>query len=135
MAPRGLSLGFFGLFGRSPELRELDKALRAADLHPNLVPEAVKLTAVKLLMEEAGDRDPTPQAYQSAAELIAFCILGTEGFGGANGDRLVSAVGERIEAALEAGNSLDAKLVLLMLHAKVIQPSVGDQFGLESASE
>ena len=29
MARRGLSIGFFGLFGRSPELREFDTALRA----------------------------------------------------------------------------------------------------------
>ena len=33
------------------------------------------------------------------------------------------------------GTSLDAKLVLLTLHAKVIQPSVVDVFQLESSAE
>jgi hypothetical protein len=42
MTRPGLSLGLFGLFGRSLELRKFDKALRSVDLHPNLVPEAVK---------------------------------------------------------------------------------------------
>ncbi len=37
-------LGFFGIFGRSHELRRLDQAVRAVGLHPVLVPEAVKLT-------------------------------------------------------------------------------------------
>jgi hypothetical protein len=35
-----------------------------------------------------------------------------------------------VEAALEAGDSLDARLILLTLHAGVIQPSVVDRFGL-----
>ena len=34
------------MFGRSGDLRQLDAALRAADLHPALVPEGVKLTLV-----------------------------------------------------------------------------------------
>ena len=55
MTRPGLSLGLFSLFGRSLELREFDKALRSVDLHPNLVPEAVKLTAVSLLWEHVKD--------------------------------------------------------------------------------
>ena len=66
---RGLSLGLFGLFGRSQELRDFDKALRAVDLHPNLVPEAVKLTAVKLIKEEDATPKPESQTYRAAAEL------------------------------------------------------------------
>ena len=62
---RGLSLGLFGIFGRSQELRDFDKALRAADLHPNLVPDAVKLTAVKLLKEQAQGREPDPHEATS----------------------------------------------------------------------
>jgi hypothetical protein len=34
-----------------------------------------------------------------------------------------------------SGDSVDAQLVLLMLHARVIQPSVVDRFGLESAPD
>jgi hypothetical protein len=43
--------------------------------------------------------------------------------------RLALGVERRIEAALDVGTSLDAKLVLLTLHAKLIQPSVVDHFG------
>lgn len=130
---RGLSLGLLGFFGRSQELRELDKAFRAVDLHPNLVPDAVRVTAVRLLQEHAGDDEPAPQAYMDAAALIAYCMLGSAAFAGANGAKLADAVEHRIEAALERGRSLDAKLVLLALHARVIQPSVIDRFQLESA--
>ena len=55
-----------GRFFRSHEVRELDHALRAAGLHPMLVPEAVKLTTVKLL-KDAGTL--TPRARAAASEL------------------------------------------------------------------
>lgn len=133
MTRRGLSIGFFGLFGRSAELRELDKALRSVDLHPNLVPEAVKLAAVNLLREQSPDRELAPASYRAAAEIIAYCMTGAEAFASANDAKLAAEVEGRIEAALDPGTSLDAKLVLLTLHARVIQPSVVADFGLESA--
>ena len=135
MARRGLSLGLFGLFGRSAELRELDKALRSVDLHPNLVPEAVKLTTVSLLRENVQDYEPAVASYRAAAEILAYCMLGADAFAHANDARLASGVERRIEAALEAGTSLDAKFVLLTLHAKLIQPSVIDHFRLETVSD
>jgi hypothetical protein len=135
MAQRGLSLGMFGIFGRSAELRELDKALRSVDLHPKLVPEAVKLTAVSLLREQAHDDEPTPGSYRAATEIMAYCMLGADVFVQANGARLAFTVERRIEAALDHGTSLDAKLVLLTLHAKLIQPSVVDYFNLEASAD
>jgi hypothetical protein len=126
----GLYLGLFGRFGRSHELRLLDQALRGLDLHPNLVPEAVKLTMVTLLREDGVG--VTPQRAREAAEVIAYCMIGAEGFAGANDLRLTEDVERRIEAALNAGDSLDARLVLLTLHAKVIQPSVVHHFQLET---
>lgn len=132
MPPRSLSLGLFGMFGRSPELREFDRALRSVDLHPNLVPEAVKLTAVRLMTDHAGSTEPTPRAYRDTAELIAYCMVGADAFAGANDARLMNEVERRIETALDSGDSLDAKLVLLTLHARVVQPSVIEQFQLES---
>ena len=131
----GLSLGLFGIFGRSQELRDFDKALRAADLHPNLVPDAVKLTAVKLIKEQAQGREPEPQNYRAAAELLAYCMIGAEGFAGANAPELAAEVERRVETALSSGTNLDAQLVLLALHAKVIQPSVVEFFQLESAED
>ena len=133
MSQRGLSLGLFGRFGRSAELRELDKALRSVDLHPNLVPESVKLTTVGLL--HAHDAESAPDSYRAAAEIIAYCMLGADAFVHANDARLALGVERRIEAALHIGTSLDAKLVLLTLHAKLIQPSVVDYFRLEAVSD
>jgi hypothetical protein len=59
-------------------------------------------------------------------------MTGGEAFEAANDASLAAAVERRIEAALDPGTSLDAKLVLLTLHARVIQPSVVADFGLES---
>jgi hypothetical protein len=129
------SLGLFGMFGRSGDLRQLDAALRAVDVHPRMVPEAVKLTTCSLLKEDAGHPEPPPHTYRAAAEMIAYCMIGVEAFAGANDERLALAVEKRIEAALKAGDSLDAQLLLLMLHAGTMQPSVRDRYGLESATE
>jgi hypothetical protein len=133
MARRYSSLGLFGIFGRSADLRAFDQALRSIDLHPRLVPEAVKLTAVALLKDHAANGAPEPKAYRAAAEIIGYCMIGPEGFSGANDEALTQQVEHRIEWALETGDNLDAKLVLLTLHAKVIQPSVVYRFQLESA--
>jgi hypothetical protein len=135
MARRYSSLGLFGIFGRSADLRAFDQALRSVDLHPRLVPEAVKLTAVALLKDHATSGDPAPQAYRAAAEIIGYCMIGPEGFAGVNDAPLAEQIEHRIEWALETGDNLDAKLVLLTLHAKVIQPSVVYRFQLESAGE
>ncbi|MGH6791165.1 MAG: hypothetical protein ACRECF_00290 [Methyloceanibacter sp.] len=135
MIQRGLSIGFFGIFGRSAELRAFDQALRAVDLHPKLVPEAVKLTTVKLLTEHAESGELALQSYREAAELIAYCMIGADAFAGANQEELAVEVERRIETALGSGSSLDAKLVLLTLHSGVIQPSVVEFFQLESGAE
>ncbi len=132
---RNSSIGFMGMFGRSSDLRQLDQALRAVDLHPKLVPEAVKLTVCALLKEQANSDDPPADVYRPAVEIVAYCMIGANGFAGANGADLTLAVEQRIEAALVTGDSFDAQLVLLMLHARVIQPSVVDRFGLESAPD
>src|SRR5262249_16099079 len=135
MTRPGLSLGLFGLFGRSLELRKFDKALRSVDLHPNLVPEAVKLTAVSLLREHVKDGEPAPNYYRASAEIIAYCMLGGDAFAHANDARLAAAIESRIEAPIEPGLTLDAKLVLMTLHANVIHPSVVDYFELEAATD
>jgi hypothetical protein len=129
------SLGLFGIFGRSADLRQLDQALRSVDVHPRLVPEAVKLTAVALLKDHAIGPEPAPQAYPTAAHILGYCMIGAEAFTGANGEDLTHAVERRIEAALEKPESLDAQLVLLTIHAKVIQPSVVHQFGLNLSTD
>jgi hypothetical protein len=88
---RRSSLGFLGMFGRSGDLRQLDDALRKADLHPALVPEGVKLTIVNL-MHDRWPEEPPPQAYSLVAELCSYCIAGPETFEQANGrERMLDA--------------------------------------------
>lgn len=135
MARRRSSIGFLGIFGRSDDLRQLDQALRSVDVHPSLVPEAVKLTIVNLLNDRAGDSEPEPHCYREAAEIVGYCMVGAQPFADANEARLARQVERRIETALTVGDSLDAQLVLLALHAGIIQPSVVAEFRLESESE
>jgi hypothetical protein len=133
MTRRRSSFGLFGIFGRSGDLRQLDQALRAVDLHPALVPEGVKLTIVNLMKDHSISDEPPPQAYWAVAEVFAFCVLGPDAFETANGrDRLLAAE-RRIEAAMEAGDSPDAQLVLLALHAGLINPAVVETYGLSAA--
>lgn len=134
MARQKVSLGLFGIFGRSHELRELDDAFRAIDVHPRLVPDAVKLTIVGLLKDHAPDGKVTAQDARAAALLVGYCMVGAQPFSDANGSELVHGVEKRIEAALEAEDDLDAKLVLLALHARIVQPGVIDRYGLESVA-
>lgn len=131
MARRRSSIGFFGLFGRSGDLRELDAALRSADLHPALVPEGVKLTIVNLMKDHWPD-EPPAHAYPPVAELFAYCVAGPEPFERANGrERLVDAE-RRLETALDVPDGFDAGIVLLALHAKLISADVVERFGLAS---
>jgi hypothetical protein len=117
-------LGLFGLFGRGAELERLDLALRAAGLHPRAVPDAVKLTTVKLLKEAGGGSAPDQRSCGAAAVLLAYCILGPQAFTAANGEAQTEAIEIRLSAACETGHGVDASLVLLTMHAGLIHPNV-----------
>lgn len=125
------SIGFLGVFGRSGDLRQLDQAFRALDIHPRMVPEPIKLTIAKLLKEDTGG-EPAEEAYRAAAALVGYCILGPQSFAGANSEQAALAIEARIDAALSAGDGLDARLVLLAIHAGIIEASVVDLFDLAS---
>ena len=131
MTRRRSSLGFLGMFGRSGDLRHLDDALRGADLHPALVPEGVKLTLVNLMKDRWPD-EPPAQAYSSVAALCSYCIAGPETFEQANGSESRLDAERRIEAALEAGDSFDAQIVLMTLHAKLISAEIVERYGLSA---
>ena len=135
MARRNSSLGFFGVFGRSSDLRELDRALRAVDLHPAVVPEGVKLTIVNLMKDAWPDAEPPAGAYLPVAGLFAYCVVGREPFLSANGEERLADVEARIEAALDDGENLDAQLVLLAIHAKLASGDVVERFGLSAEEE
>ncbi len=130
MARRRSSLGFMGRFGRSADLRQLDAALHALDLHPALVPEGVKLTIVNLMKDQTDEAEPPPHAYPFTAALIAYCVFGREAFEAANGAGPGLAVEARIEAALVAGQGFDAEMILLAMHAGLIERAVVEEYGL-----
>ena len=113
-------------------MKRLDQAVRDAGLHPNLVPDAVKLTTFNLLKAANGGGNPEPRDYHAAAEMLGYCMLGSQGFTEANGLPLTEATEARLEAALNAGDSLDARIVLLALHADVIQAQVVENYQLGS---
>ena len=131
MAPRRSSIGFFGLLGRSGDLKQLDEALRAADLHPALVPEGVKLTIVNL-MKDHWREEPPATAYPPLARLLSYCVAGPDTYGDANGRDGTDDMERRIEAAFGASESLDAQIILLALHAKLMNPAVVDRFDLSA---
>ena len=120
-------LRMFQLFGRSAAIAALDDALRSAGVHPLLVPEAVKLTILKLHRQHPEGNDAL------SAALIGYCMLGHEGFAESTSAHAAAAADERVEAALEAGDTLDAKLVLLTLHAELIAPEIADRIDLDDS--
>lgn len=119
-------LGFFKLFGRSPALQALDDALRAHGLHPLLVPDAVKLTIVRLLREDARRRGHDA-ACGDAAELLAYCMHGRATFLESASATAAERAEQRLAAAIDSGDSPDAKLVLLALHAGLVVPEIADR--------
>jgi hypothetical protein len=132
MARRGSSFGFLGRFGRSEDLRLLDDALRAFDLHPGRVPEGAKLALVNLMKDHDPAGEPPAHAYPFTAWLFSYCALGAEAFAIANGPQPAETAERRLEAALEAGEGFDADVVLLTLHAKLVHPKLVEQWGLEA---
>lgn len=132
MTRRNSSLGFLGRFGRSEDLRMLDAALRAVDLHPAQVPDGAKLTLVNLMKDQWPHGEPPQDAYPPVAELFGFCLLGREHFTAVNGADRAASAERRLEMALDRPESFDAQLVLLALHSKLIQPALQDEYGLSA---
>lgn len=112
-------------------MRALDDALRGAGLHPLLVPEPVKLTVIELTKKHGGS-EPQAAAFASAATLLAYCMLGHEQFTDSNDMDDAERADQRVEAALDAGDTLDAKLILLALHAGLISPDIADRIELDN---
>lgn len=132
MARRSSSFGFLGRFGRSEDLRSLDQALRAADLHPALVPEGVKLALVNLMKDHDPAGDPPAHAYPFVASFFAFCLIGPENFAGANGEEAAMREMARLETALEEDEGIDAGLVLLAIHSGLINPALREEYDLKA---
>lgn len=125
-------LGLFGVFGRSDALKALDQAFRAFDVHPRLVPEAVKLATVRLMQKaSAADYVLRDADYEKAAALLTYCILGPDQFVASNSLAAAEAAGGRFEDAILAGDSMDARLILLAVHSSIIHPTLADEVNSE----
>jgi DNA-binding NarL/FixJ family response regulator len=128
--------GFFGTsFGRSSELQTLDQALADVGLPKRALPDAVKYAALRQIKDEMPGGKLPQAAYTDAAELLGYLALGRDGFLDANDPGRTDAAEARIETALQMNDSLDARLVLLTLHAGVIQASVVHAFDLAVEGE
>lgn len=119
-------LRLFSLFGRSAALAALDDALRGAGVHPLLVPEAVKLTLLRLHRGD-GPAGETQAGLADSAALLAYCLLGRAAFVESNGAAAADHADARLEAATEADGSRDAQIVLLALHAGLVAPEIADR--------
>ena len=126
-------IGLFGIFGRAESLKALDQALREFDVHPRMVPEAVKIATVKLLQTASRAASKLRDAdYTNASELLGYAILGHDQFVASNSFDVANRAERRLEAAITAGDDLDANLILLAHHSGIIHPSVSDRFDIET---
>ena len=127
-------IGLFGIFGRAESLKALDQALREFDVHPRAVPEAVKLAALKLLQKAPGASAKLNNAdYARASELLSYTILGHDQFVASNSLGVADRVERRLDAAIAAGDDLDANLILLALHSGIIHTTIADRFDIETS--
>ncbi|ARU03080.1 hypothetical protein [Yoonia vestfoldensis] len=120
-------LRFFDMFGRSSDLTALDAALRAAGLHPLLIPEPVKLTILQLRRKHAALTDKT---MADAAQLLAYCVLEQAQFVAVNGPDAAAHADQRITAAIAGEAAFDEKLILLALHSGVISQDMAERFDI-----
>lgn len=123
--------GLFSLFGRTTAL---DGTLRDVGIHPLLVPDAVKITIIRM-QKRQGEGPQADAFYRDAAELLGYCMLGQHFFVESNSAFAADRVEERIEAAVEDGTSVDAQLILLALHAGLMTEEVAERFDLEGEDE
>lgn len=118
------------LFGKSRDIQLLEAELREMGVHHRLLADAVKLTVLKLVAEDGGKPITQPRMAQ-AAELVAYCLLGDEDFTEATDAARRDRAQARIDAAIQAGDSLDARLVMLALHSGSIHPAIVERHGLD----
>lgn len=122
-------LSIWSLFGPSRERQRLDFALRRRGVHPQLLSEPVKLTALRLI----GHRPPEAVIEQAGA-LIAYCLLGPDDFAEANAPETAREQERRLGLALEAPEGVDARLIMLCLRSGLAEPSIAARFELEELS-
>ncbi|MFK7943385.1 MAG: hypothetical protein AB8B85_10810 [Paracoccaceae bacterium] len=127
-------LGLFGIFGRASSLKALDQALREFGVNPRTVPEAAKLAAVRFMQKGPNAASKLRGAnYVGAGELLGYAILGPDQFVASNSVDAANSAKLRLEAAIAAGDGLDADLILLALHSGIMHAGIADLFDIESS--
>ncbi len=122
--------GLFGLFGKSKQMTALETELRTAGLHPHLLHDSIKLTVLRLLPE--GGKAARPEELRSAAQLLAYAILGPRDFAEATSLREKDEVERRLDAVLDHPDSLDAQIVMLALKTDNADPVITERFQVET---
>lgn len=119
----------WSLFGPSRERQRLDRSLREHGVHPQLLSDAVKLTALRLLGPRA-----EAAGIDRAGSLIAYCLLGSSDFADVNPASVAEEQEQRLALALEAPQGEDARLVMLCLRSGLAEASIEARFELEDSS-
>ncbi|MEX0758747.1 MAG: hypothetical protein WD100_04120 [Tistlia sp.] len=122
-------LSIWSLFGPSRERQRLDAALRRHGLHPQLLSDPIKLTALRLVGPRASEA-----SIERAGALIAYCLLGPGDFAAVNEAAAVDEQERRLALALEAPQGEDARLIMLCLRSGRAEASIEARFELEETS-
>lgn len=130
---------FAELFGKSREVRELDRNLHQMGLNSHAVNDATKFTICKWIRESLPAQESTEakdsqraDLQRAAAELLAYCVLGRSDFAEANSEDLAEAQEARIAGATEGANDFDAGIIMLSLHANIADPDIAARVEIES---
>jgi hypothetical protein len=123
-------IGIFSMFGRSADQQLLDQTIRDAGLHPRLVPDAVKIVLQRQIKETGSNADERQVLRADLSSLLAYCMLGPDEFTDLHGEARTAAVELRLDHALMAGDNRDARMILLFMHAGLVNGHVTDRYGL-----
>jgi hypothetical protein len=122
---------FFG-FGskRRTALEGFDRALSQLQVNPSAIDDGIRYAiygTVQALAPEDIDR-----SLRHAAELISFCVLGPTETAAVWGAEARMAQEARLTAAVEGGgDSLDAKVIKLVLLKGIASPEVAARVALD----
>lgn len=127
--------GLFGLRERSRHLQILDDHLRSAGVHPLLIPEEVKMTVLKFIKAGPGldlDSKPNEPALAESGRLLAYCFAGPEEYIESNGPGSETEQERKLALALEAGEGIEARIVMLALASGIAHESIAARFEFET---
>ncbi|WP_026987084.1 hypothetical protein [Fodinicurvata fenggangensis] len=124
--------GLFTFFGRSREYRRLDDALNNAGLVAAAIPDAVKLTILRLLKEEGGTGE---ENCARAAHILAYCLLGSSEYAEYHGAQALAELDRVCQAAPDNPEALEVRIIILTLHSGLAHEQVQERFSFETQND